>query len=124
MARAVLIDHQTLVAYSGGRQMQTLIADLDSVLTEETSVAVVPTNVSRVVATTEETLHQQLHDKLPQGSVYCFEKVDAAVYQVFSIAESVLASLRALVRWFHTGHSRVTAIRSLFRRGRRARNRD
>ena len=117
MARAVLIDHQTLVAYSGGRQMQTLIADLDSVLTEETSVAVVPTNVSRVVATTEETLHQQLHDKLPQGSVYCFEKVDAAVYQVFSIAAT-------LVRWFHTGHSRVTAIRSLFRRGRRARNRD
>jgi hypothetical protein len=95
MGKAVLVDAQSVVFAAGGRLMSVAITDLDRAFEEKTDVAVVPTDVVRLVSTSEDGLHRQVLEKLPPNSVYCWEHLQGAAYQVFTMPAAILQTLRA-----------------------------
>ncbi len=98
MAKAILLDNERIVVTKGNKLVAGTMAELEQVITEPTDVGVVPTELLRLVATSEDGLHRQVSERLPQGSVYCWEKVDTAVYQVFVMPEAMLQGLRTCKR--------------------------
>lgn len=94
MGRAVLIDEKTLAVAVGNTFQFVDPAELDSALKDKTDIGVVPCEVIRVVAASEDSLHRQAAERLPEGTVYCHERLEGASYQLFSMPEPLLQLLR------------------------------
>ena len=96
MSRAVLIDNQTVVVAAEGKMRKGQLEDLAGVLTDKTALAVVPCEMVKIVAGSEEGLHREAPARLPQGMVYCYQKLTGTEFQVFAIPEQLLQQLRAV----------------------------
>ncbi len=94
MARAILIDEKTLAVAVGNSFQFVDPAEIESTLKEKTDIGVVPCDVMRVIAASEDSLHRQAAERLPEGSVYCHERLEGASYQLFSLPEHLLQMLR------------------------------
>ncbi|MEM6733120.1 MAG: hypothetical protein AAF658_16300, partial [Myxococcota bacterium] len=95
MAKAILLDLETVLIGVDGEFKSAKIDDLPQILKSPTDVAVVPCEMSKMVAQGDsEAVDKQIIAKLPAGSVYCHEKLDGPDFQIFSIPESLLQQLR------------------------------
>lgn len=94
MSKAILVDQQTLVFPAGGKLLSVALADIESAFEEKTDIAVVPTEMLRLVATSEDGLQRQVKEKLQPGMVYCWERLDASSFQVFIMPGALLEALR------------------------------
>ncbi|MEO0459231.1 MAG: hypothetical protein AAF219_00220 [Myxococcota bacterium] len=96
MAKAILLDVDTVLIGVEGEFKSAKIDDLSRILKSPTDIAVVPTDISKIVAQGEgEIVDKQIMAKLPAGSVYCHEKLGGPEHQIFSIPESLLQQLRS-----------------------------
>lgn len=95
MAKAILLDLETVLIGVDGEFKSAKIDDLPKILKSPTDIAVVPCEMMRIVAQGDkEAIDKQIIAKLPAGSVYCHEKLDGPDLQIFSIPETLLQSLR------------------------------
>jgi hypothetical protein len=94
MATGILIDEETLVLNSGGKLTRVPVAELASKLTEPTVVAIVPCDIRRIAAASEQGIERVAAEQLGAGVVFCYEKLDGPNYQVFAMPEALLRKLR------------------------------
>ena len=87
MSRAILIDNQTVVVAAEGKMRKGQLEDLAGVLSDKTTLAVVPCEMVKIVAGSEEGLHREAPARLPQGMVYCYQKLTSTEFQVYAIPE-------------------------------------
>ncbi len=70
MAKAILLDVDTVLIGVEGEFKSAKIDDLSRILKSPTDIAVVPTDISKIVAQGEgEIVDKQIMAKLPAGSV-------------------------------------------------------
>jgi hypothetical protein len=96
MTKAILLDAETVLLAVDGEFKSARLEDLPKVLRRPTDIAVVPADITKVVAQgAEEAVERQVSSKLQEGTVYCFEKLEGPEYQVFSIPEELLHKIRS-----------------------------
>ncbi|MEL6546391.1 MAG: hypothetical protein AAFQ82_17320 [Myxococcota bacterium] len=96
MAKAILLDLETVLIGVDGEFKSAKIDDLPKILKSPTDIAIVPCEIMKIVAQGDgDAVDKQIIAKLPAGSVYCHEKLDGPDHQIFSIPESLLQQLRA-----------------------------
>ncbi|MEO1173931.1 MAG: hypothetical protein AAFX94_18060, partial [Myxococcota bacterium] len=95
MAKAILLDLETVLIGVDGEFKSAKVDDLPKILKSPTDVAVVPCEIMKIVAQGDsDAIDKQVMAKLPSGSVYCYEKLDGPDLQIFSIPETLLQTLR------------------------------
>ncbi|MEM6532076.1 MAG: hypothetical protein AAF654_05600 [Myxococcota bacterium] len=95
MAKAILLDLETVLIGVDGEFKSAKVDDLPKILKSPTDIAVVPCEIMKIVAQGDsDSIDRQVLAKLPAGSVYCHEKLDGPDLQIFSIPETLLQTLR------------------------------
>ncbi len=96
IAKVVLLDESTLVVAHENETKRISLAELVDLKARSIDVAVVPCDTLRIIAATEDDMHRQVAEKMPPGSVYCFESVGPATFQVIAIQQPLLEKIRAV----------------------------